>query len=268
MRRFVYGWKRLGHMSRLQARIVNYADDFVICCRGTAQKAAEAMRRMMSGLKLTVNESKTHVCEVPAETFDFLGYTFGVHRSKRTGRKLLCGAPSAKRLARVCEKISVLTRRQRGHLSEEQMVYELNQVLRGWAGYFCLGPVSTAYRKVNSHVRWRFRRWWERKHKRLIQRPALVLESLAGGEVWSAPVEVGPLAPAARESVNLLREPDAANPQVRFDKREVETEQGKAIEAPATERAGQRIRPNLNHRATSRLYPSRRPSLYCPSRAP
>jgi RNA-directed DNA polymerase len=174
MRRFVYGWKRLGHMSRLQARIVNYADDFVICCRGTAQKAAEAMRRMMSGLKLTVNESKTHVCEVPAETFDFLGYTFGVHRSKRTGRKLLCGAPSAKRLARVCEKISVLTRRQRGHLSEEQMVYELNQVLRGWAGYFCLGPVSTAYRKVNSHVRWRFRRWWERKHKRLIQRHAAV----------------------------------------------------------------------------------------------
>jgi hypothetical protein len=135
------------------------------------------------------------------------------------------------------------------------MVYELNQVLRGWAGYFCLGPVSTAYRKVNSHVRWRFRRWWERKHERLIQRPALVLESLAGGEVWSAPVEVGPLAPAARESVNLLREPDAANPQVRFDEREVETEQGKAIEAPATERAGQRIRPNLNHRATSRLYP-------------
>lgn len=166
MRRFLFGWKSLGHEPRLQARIVNYADDFVICCRGTARKAAAAMRVMMARLKLTVNETKTHVREVPAETFDFLGYTFGVHRSARTGRKLLCGAPSAKRIVRVCETISTMTDRRRGHLSEEQMVYELNRVLRGWANYFCLGPVNTAYRKINSHVRWRFRRWWERKHKR------------------------------------------------------------------------------------------------------
>ena len=171
MRRFVYGWKSLGHMARLKACIVNYADDFVICCRGTAQQAAAAMSSMMERLKLTVNETKTHVCEVPAETFDFLGYTFGAHRSSRTGRKLLCGAPSAKRIVRVCETISTMTERRRGHLSEEQMVYELNQVLRGWANYFCLGPISTAYRKINSHVRWRFRRWWERKHKRRVSGP-------------------------------------------------------------------------------------------------
>ena len=158
-------------MARLKACIVNYADDFVICCRGTAQQAAAAMSSMMERLKLTVNETKTHVCEVPAETFDFLGYTFGAHRSSRTGRKLLCGAPSAKRIVRVCETISTMTERRRGHLSEEQMVYELNQVLRGWANYFCLGPISTAYRKINSHVRWRFRRWWERKHKRRVSGP-------------------------------------------------------------------------------------------------
>jgi len=165
MRRFVYGWKKLGLMARLKAHIVNYADDFVICCRGTAEQAAAAMRNMMSRLRLTVNETKTQVCQVPAETFDFLGYTFAEHRSARTGRKLLCGAPSAKRIVRVCEKISTMTGRGRGYLSVEQMVFELNQVLGGWANYFCLGPISVAYRKINSHVRYRFRRWWERKHK-------------------------------------------------------------------------------------------------------
>jgi len=36
MRRFVLGWKKLGHQMRLRAYIVNYADDFVICCRGRA----------------------------------------------------------------------------------------------------------------------------------------------------------------------------------------------------------------------------------------
>jgi hypothetical protein len=48
----------------------------VICCRGEADEAL-AMRVMMSKLKLTVNETKTQVCKLPEEKFDFLGYTFG-----------------------------------------------------------------------------------------------------------------------------------------------------------------------------------------------
>ena len=44
MRRFILGWKVLGHEARLDAHIVNYADDFVICCRGTAEQAMSVMR--------------------------------------------------------------------------------------------------------------------------------------------------------------------------------------------------------------------------------
>ncbi len=40
--------------------------------------------------------------------------------------------------------------------------------------------------------------------------------------------------------MNLVREPDAGNPHVRFDEREVETEHGKASEAPTIERVGNR----------------------------
>jgi len=40
--------------------------------------------------------------------------------------------------------------------------------------------------------------------------------------------------------MTLVREPDAGNPPVRFDEREVETEHGVADEAPADERAGDR----------------------------
>ena len=36
--------RRWGTRRRLDARIVNYADDFVICCRGTADEAMTAMR--------------------------------------------------------------------------------------------------------------------------------------------------------------------------------------------------------------------------------
>jgi len=165
MRRFVLGWKQAGHEARLKARIVNYADDFVICCRGTALQAMTVMRDMMRKLKLTVNEDKTQVRQLPGETFDFLGYTFGLHRSNRTGRRLPCGKPSGKRVARVCQKISAMTSRRTVQLSAAEMVAELNPVLRGWAGYFCMGTISDTYRAVNSHVRYRFRKWWQAKHK-------------------------------------------------------------------------------------------------------
>ncbi len=61
MRRFVLVWETLGPYARLDARIVNYVDDFVICCRGTAREAMTVMRDMVAALKLTVNETKTQV---------------------------------------------------------------------------------------------------------------------------------------------------------------------------------------------------------------
>ena len=94
MRRFVLGWKTLGHEQRLQARIVNYADDFVICCRRAGPRRPwTRCGDMMERLKLTVNETKTHVCRLPDESFDFLGYTFGRCYSPRTGGAYL-GAPT------------------------------------------------------------------------------------------------------------------------------------------------------------------------------
>ena len=56
MRRFVLGWRKLGHEERWKACIVNYADDLVICCRVGAEQALAEMRAMMSKLKLTVND--------------------------------------------------------------------------------------------------------------------------------------------------------------------------------------------------------------------
>ncbi len=165
MRRFVLGWKTLGHQQRFQARIVNYADDFVICCRGTASAAAAAMRAMMQGLKLSVNETKTKLCRVPAETFDFLGYTFGRCYSRQTGRAYLGTRPAAKKIRKLCESVGKQTSRRFLLLTPEEVVTRLNRQLRGWANYFRLGPVSRAYRAVDRYVTNRLRRWLCKKHK-------------------------------------------------------------------------------------------------------
>jgi RNA-directed DNA polymerase len=88
MRRFVLGWKKRGLEARLGAKIVAYADDYVICCRGNAAQAMTEMRQLMTQLKLTVNEAKTHIRQLPQERFDFLGYTFGRYYSPKTGRNI------------------------------------------------------------------------------------------------------------------------------------------------------------------------------------
>jgi group II intron reverse transcriptase/maturase len=165
MRRFVLGWKKLGHEKRLQAYIVNYADDLVICCRGGAEQALTTMRDMMSKLKLTVNETKTRVCSWPEEKFDFLGYTFGRCYSTRTGRAYLGTVPSKKRVQRICRAISEETERRTTQLDSKTLVGKLNRMMTGWANYFCLGPVSKAYDAVDRHAKKRLRQWLCTKHK-------------------------------------------------------------------------------------------------------
>ena len=165
MRRFVLGWKVLGHERRLAARIVNYADDMVICCRGTARETMTAMRAMMQKLKLTVNEAKTHVCRVPDESFDFLGYTIGRCYSPKTGKAYIGTRPSQKKIRQLCREISELTSRRWTFMEATDRVARLNRMLVGWANYFCLGPVSKAYRIVDTHTRHRLRQWLCVKHK-------------------------------------------------------------------------------------------------------
>jgi RNA-directed DNA polymerase len=165
MRRFVLGWKKLGHEKRLAAHIVNYADDLVICCRGRAEEALARMRDIMTKLKLTVNETKTRVCKLPDEKFDFLGYTFGRCYSPKTGSSYMGAVPSKKRVTRICEAISAMTGRDQTLLDQATMVGKLNRTMIGWANYFCLGPVSHAYRVVDQHARKRLRQWLCAKHK-------------------------------------------------------------------------------------------------------
>jgi RNA-directed DNA polymerase len=163
MRRFVLGWKTLGHERRFQARIVNYADDFVILCRYRAEEASAAMRAMMERLKLTVNETKTHVCRLPDESFDFLGYTFGRMYSPRTGGAYLGVRPAKKKVQGICRAINDLVGRLPTFIQPEALVYQVNQKVRGWAGYFSYGTITPARQIVQRHVAHRVRRWLRRK---------------------------------------------------------------------------------------------------------
>lgn len=165
MRRFVLGWKKRGLETKLKAKIVSYADDFVICCKGGAHEAMAEMRGLMERLKLTVNEAKTHIRQLPQERFDFLGYSFGRYYSPKTGKAYLAAWPSKKSVSRLIGAIREATERRVLWLEAEEMVQGINRKLIGWANYFSLGPVSKAYQAVDRYVPLRLRRWLCNKHK-------------------------------------------------------------------------------------------------------
>lgn len=165
MRRFMVAWEVLGMAETLKARIINYADDFVICCRDAAGQAMAAMRNLMERLGLTAGEEKTCKRRLPEESITFLGYRIGRCYSPRNGRAYIGTVPEKKKVKRLFREISEQTSAK--HVTEDAgtIVGKLNAKLRGWANYFCLGPVSKLYRAIDAHVRKRFRQWLARKHK-------------------------------------------------------------------------------------------------------
>ena len=164
MNRMLKGWRQTGRAEQFRARIVSYADDFVILSRGKAAEALEWTRGALGRLKLTLNEKKTSVRDAGRERFDFLGYSFGPHYSGRSGREYIGRSPSKK-------SVNEIKRNVGEHLSPgnnrpwEEVRDRLNQKLRGWKAYFGLGSTARAYRAVDEYVEERVRHFLRRRHK-------------------------------------------------------------------------------------------------------
>ena len=164
MNRMLKGWKQTKRGEQYRAKIVNYADDFVILSRGKANEALEWTRGVLERLGLTLNEQKTSIRNARKERFDFLGYTFGPHFSRRTGREYIGCSPSKKSVNRIRQKVAEHLRP--GNVAPwEEVRDRLNQKLKGWKAYFGWGSPTKAYEVLDEHVEERVRHFLRRRHK-------------------------------------------------------------------------------------------------------
>jgi RNA-directed DNA polymerase len=164
MNRFLKHWRGSGCDEAFRAHIINYADDFVILSRGGAAEALAWTDRVMTRLGLTLNRTKTRLCDARQEQFVFLGYSFGVHVFRMTGRRYQGASPSAKSVQRLKDRVSsMLVPSNVGDWND--VCKRLNRTLRGWGGYFSPGTHSVTDKAIEAHLYDRVRNFLVRRHK-------------------------------------------------------------------------------------------------------
>jgi RNA-directed DNA polymerase len=157
-----------------KARLVRYADDFVVMARRQGPQLVARVESLLEDwLGLKINRDKTRVVKLKEEGvhLDFLGYTFW-YAPDRFGRgTYLKMEPSAKALDRERAKVRDMLSRRFGWKPIDVLIQELNQHLAGWANYFGHGQPRQAFGKINNYVRERLIGHLRRRSQRPL-RPA------------------------------------------------------------------------------------------------
>lgn len=137
-----------------QARLVRYADDFVVLARHQSQRLRQHIEdKLEKWLGLELNRDKTRVVNVREESLDFLGYTF-CHVNSRLypGTKVLSMRPSAKAVQRQKDALRWLTSAAMRTVPVTELIGRINRQLRGWGTYFGRGYWKDAFHEINGHV--------------------------------------------------------------------------------------------------------------------
>jgi len=162
------------------ARLVRYADDFVILARYVDRQIKTFVEQtLQTRFGLTVNREKTRTVNLgePGESLDFLGYTFRYDKDRNGGTwRYLNLCPSSKSMQRERDELRGMTGPERCFMPIPVLIAQINTHLKGWGTYFGFGYPRDAFRQINRFVQERL----ERHLKRRSQRPFRV----TGGVSW------------------------------------------------------------------------------------
>ena len=156
------------------ARLVRYADDFVVLAKYQGERIAHWLERELEDwMGLTINREKTKVVNLrKAESLDFLGYTFRYDRDLHGRNSLYLNVlPSKKSLKKARDAIRERTGPKKCYKPALEVVKDLNIFLRGWGNYFGHGYPRKAFRDVSHYARERMVTHLNRRSQRKYHRP-------------------------------------------------------------------------------------------------
>ncbi len=147
-------WSRSG---RRLGTFVRFCDDFVVLAptRARAEEAQARIEAILAPLGLQLHPDKTRISCLRRgqEGLVFLGFEHRMRESwKRRGRFYLHMWPSPKAMASIGAKVKERTARWRASWLMEDVVKDLNPVLRGWGRYFAVGNSSAKFGAVDDYV--------------------------------------------------------------------------------------------------------------------
>jgi RNA-directed DNA polymerase len=157
-------WKIEKVQERLGARLVRYADDCVALCKGNADQILKGIKAGLDSLGLTLNEEKTRVVDAQYERFDFMGFNIGMRKGVRTGQVFPLVVPSKKALKHIRAEIKQLTTERYSATPTEIVIQRVNEVVRGWVGYFYYGNCTKSMSYLRQYLVRRMRIYLCRKH--------------------------------------------------------------------------------------------------------
>jgi RNA-directed DNA polymerase len=182
------------------ARLIRYADDFVIMARFAGSRINSFVEQTLQGrFALKVNRDKTRTVKLDraGQSLDFLGYTFRYDRDLQ-GRpwNYLNLCPSSKALQHERNQLREMTGPEQCFKPIPVMIAQINTHLQGWSNYFSKGYPRKAFRQINRFVQERLERHLKRRSQRPYRPTAglswyaqlqhLGLKPLRRGSEWSA----------------------------------------------------------------------------------
>jgi RNA-directed DNA polymerase len=153
-----------------KAKLVRYADDFVVLARYVSPRLKDWIEEKLEGwLGLEINREKTRVLDLrqAGQSLDFLGYTFRQDRDRYgRGQRYWNLIPSRKAMAREREVLRGMINHRQSHTPLPELIGRLNRHLRGWANYFGQGYPRGSFRHLNHFVRCRLGKHLQRRSQR------------------------------------------------------------------------------------------------------
>ena len=164
-----------GPARRADAKLVRYADDFVVLAKRLGSETIEFIESRLEGkFQLEINRDKTRVVDLraAAASLDFLGYTFRYDRDRQgRQRRFLNVFPSNKAVHREREQLRAMTSSRQCYKPIPILIGELNRHLKGWANYFRFGYPTGVYWEIDWYVRGRLIRHLQRRSQRPYRPP-------------------------------------------------------------------------------------------------